>query len=80
MCKLGVRMSNNPEKYLGLLTMVRRTKKNAFVNLKERFINIIKAWSVRNLSIGGKEVFIKSTLQVIPIYAMQCFFMPISLC
>ncbi|KAH1106956.1 hypothetical protein J1N35_010724 [Gossypium stocksii] len=35
---LGVRVSNNPEKYLGLPTMVGRRKKWAFIELKERFI------------------------------------------
>lgn len=31
-------MSNNLEKYLGLPTIVRRRKKNAFVDIKEKFI------------------------------------------
>lgn len=39
----------------------------------------MKFWSIRNLSIEGNEVFIKSVLQVIPTYAMQCFKLPVSL-
>ncbi|KAA3474262.1 reverse transcriptase [Gossypium australe] len=35
---LRVRISNNPEKYLGLPTMVGRRKKQSFSNLNERFI------------------------------------------
>lgn len=36
----------------------------------------IKRWSARFLSIGGREVFIKSVLQVIPTYSMTCFLLP----
>lgn len=53
---LGVRIANNPEKYLGLLTMVGRRKKNAFVEIKEIFLTKAKSWSIRNLPIRGKEV------------------------
>ncbi|KAA3486628.1 reverse transcriptase [Gossypium australe] len=35
---LWVRISNNPEKYLGLPTMVGRRKKHAFVDIKERCV------------------------------------------
>ncbi|KAA3479817.1 reverse transcriptase [Gossypium australe] len=31
---LGVRISNNPERYLGLPTVVKRRKKHAFVDIK----------------------------------------------
>ncbi|KAA3479803.1 reverse transcriptase [Gossypium australe] len=71
--ELGVRIANNLEKYLGLPTMVGRRKKNAFVEIKERLLTKIKSWSNRNLSLGGKEVFIKSILHAILIYTMQCF-------
>ncbi|KAA3473128.1 reverse transcriptase [Gossypium australe] len=67
---LGVRVSNNPEKYLGLPTMIGRRKKHAFVDIKERFLKALQNWSLRLLSAGGKEVFLKSILQAIPIYAM----------
>ncbi|KAA3463975.1 reverse transcriptase [Gossypium australe] len=77
---LGVRISNNPEKYLGLPTMVGRRKKHAFVEIKEHCVKLLSSWSMRFLSSGGKEVFLKSVLQAIPIYAMQCFKLPISFC
>lgn len=40
----------------------------------------IYGWSPVFLSQGGKEVFIKSALQVISTYAITCFLLPKSLC
>ncbi|KAA3484776.1 reverse transcriptase [Gossypium australe] len=77
---LGVRMATNPEKYLGLPNMVGRKKKESFQKLLDRISMRIEGWSNRMLSQGGKEVFIKSVLQAIPIFAMSCFLLPISLC
>lgn len=76
----GVWISINPKKYLGLPTMIGRRKKGAFLELKERFIQKSKNWSIRNLSFGGKENFIKSILQALLIYAMQCFKLPVLFC
>ncbi|KAA3468918.1 reverse transcriptase [Gossypium australe] len=77
---LGVRVAPNPEKYLGLPIMVGRKKSWAFANFADRFRKRIEGWSLCYLSIGGKEVFIKSVLQAIPLYAMQYFLMPKSFC
>ncbi|KAA3456692.1 reverse transcriptase [Gossypium australe] len=77
---LGVRVAHNPEKYLGLPMMVGRKKSWAFANFADRFRKRIEGWSLRYLSIGGKEIFIKSVLQAIPLYAMQCFLMSKSFC
>ncbi|KAG8473535.1 hypothetical protein CXB51_035829 [Gossypium anomalum] len=52
---LGVLISNNPERYLGLPTMVGRRKKQAFSEMKDRFAKLINNWSVRVLSYGEKE-------------------------
>ncbi|XP_038997132.1 uncharacterized protein LOC120121932 [Hibiscus syriacus] len=77
---LGVESSANPEKYLGLPAIVGRARKGAFANLKDKFGSGIQSWNVRVLSQGGKEVFIKSVLQAIPMYAINCFLLPETLC
>ncbi|KAA3485159.1 reverse transcriptase [Gossypium australe] len=77
---LGVREATNPEKYLGLPMMVGRRKRWAFANFIDRFRKRIDSWKFRFLSMGGKEVFIKAILQAIPIYVIQCFELPKSLC
>ncbi|XP_012435546.1 uncharacterized protein LOC105762197 [Gossypium raimondii] len=77
---LGVRLASNLEKYLGFPMMVGRRKKWAFANFVDRFKKRIEGWSLRYLSMGGNEVFIKSVLQAISIYAMQCFLLPKTLC
>lgn len=58
--------------------MVGHRKKNTFIDIKEKFVQKMKAWSVRNLSISGKEIFLKAILQAIPSYSMKCFKLPSS--
>ncbi|KAH1121340.1 hypothetical protein J1N35_004500 [Gossypium stocksii] len=77
---MGVRSSSNLEKYLGLLNVVGKRKKESFQNIKDRIQQRINNWSIRFLSQGGKEIFIKSMLQAIPTYAITCFLLPKSLC
>ncbi|KAA3462939.1 reverse transcriptase [Gossypium australe] len=48
---LGVRVSSNLEKYLGLLTLIGRSKKEAFVTFKERELKCAASFD------RGKEVF-----------------------
>ncbi|XP_012477839.2 uncharacterized protein LOC105793478 [Gossypium raimondii] len=77
---LGVSWASNPDKYLGLPMMVGRKKKWAFSNFVDRFRKRISGWSIRYLSMGGKEVFIKAVLQALPIYVMQYFELPKTFC
>ncbi|KAA3486342.1 reverse transcriptase [Gossypium australe] len=77
---LGVRSSNNPERYLGLPNVVGRKKKESFQILKDKMKQRIDHWSTRHLSQGGKEIFIKSILQAIPTYTMACFLLPKTFC
>ncbi|KAH1057471.1 hypothetical protein J1N35_035536 [Gossypium stocksii] len=50
---LGVKISNNPKKYMGLPTMVGRPKKHAFTDIKERFLKLLNNWSLQLLSARG---------------------------
>ncbi|XP_052484776.1 uncharacterized protein LOC105795648 [Gossypium raimondii] len=59
---LGVHHADNWEKYLGLPCMVGRNKKWAFASLRDKIQSQISSWSARLLSMGSKEVFIKSIL------------------
>lgn len=77
---LGMRISTNAERYLGLPNIVGRNKRQAFMSIKEKFRARIEGWSMRTLSLGGKTVFIRLVLQAITIYSMSCLLMPNSLC
>ncbi|KAG8483579.1 hypothetical protein CXB51_023543 [Gossypium anomalum] len=57
---LGVRCSTDPERYLGLPNLVGRKKRASFQILKDRMQQRIDNWSIKHLSQGGKEVFIKA--------------------
>ncbi|GMI76000.1 hypothetical protein HRI_001269300 [Hibiscus trionum] len=73
---LGVTAQGNPEKYLGLPSMVGRNKKLSLAYLRDRCKQKVQSWNVQPLSMGGKEVFIKVVLQSIPVFAMSCFLLP----
>ncbi|KAA3458458.1 reverse transcriptase [Gossypium australe] len=47
---LGVRVTTNPERYLGLPNMISRRKKESFQNLLDRISKRIDGWSNRMLS------------------------------
>ncbi|KAH1039055.1 hypothetical protein J1N35_040798 [Gossypium stocksii] len=70
---LGVWVATNPEKYLGLPMMIGRKKRWAFANFVDLFRKRMDGW-------GLCYVFIKSILQAIPVYVMQCFALPKMLC
>ncbi|XP_042953504.1 uncharacterized protein LOC122290052 [Carya illinoinensis] len=67
---------NNYNRYLGLPTIVGRSKYNTFKSLKEKVWRRVNSWKHRFLSSAGKEILIKSVLQAIPTYAMSVFKMP----
>ncbi|KAA3482175.1 reverse transcriptase [Gossypium australe] len=52
---LGVRRACNLEKYLGLPMMVGRRKTWAFADFIDRFRKRVTGWTLRFLSMGGKE-------------------------
>ncbi|GAU46451.1 hypothetical protein TSUD_402180 [Trifolium subterraneum] len=65
--------------YLGLPSMIGRSKKAIFSYIKDRIWKKMNSWRGRALSKAGKEVMIKSVLQAIPSYVMSMFILPSSL-
>ncbi|CAJ2655005.1 unnamed protein product [Trifolium pratense] len=70
---LGVQAVLGTGKYLGLPSMVGRSKKETFNYIKDRVWRKINSWSSKCLSKAGREVLIKSVLQAIPSYVMSIF-------
>jgi hypothetical protein len=68
------------EKYLGMPSDVGRSKSGAFKYLKDKVWKKVLGWMEQLLSIGGKEILIKSIAQAVPTFSMSCFKLPRGLC
>ena len=78
--KFGAQVIKQHEKYLRLLSLVGRSKRNTFNDIKEKLKKNLAGWKEKLLSKAGKEVLIKVVAQAIPTYIMSCFKVPDSLC
>lgn len=67
-------------KYLGLPSLVGKSKKTVFNYLKDRIWSKIQNWNTKLLSRAGKAVLLRNVAQTIPAYTMSCFLIPKSLC
>ena len=76
----GARVIRPYESYLGLPSLVGRSKRNTFAQLKQRISNKLAGWKEKSLSSAGKEVLIKAVAQAMPSYTMSCFKLPDKLC
>ncbi|KAL2937830.1 hypothetical protein RDABS01_021279 [Bienertia sinuspersici] len=64
-------------KYLGVPTILGRSKKVIFESLLERIRKKIRGWKEQFLSRAGKEVLLKSVIQAIPTYIMSMYKIPV---
>jgi len=78
--ELQMREVAQQEKYLGLPMYMGRSKKGAFLALKDRIGRQLAGWMNRLVSWAGREVLIKAVAQAIPTYAMSIFKLPKDLC
>ena len=76
----GAEVIKQHEKYLGLPSLVGRSKRNTFQQVKERLANKLSGWKEKLLSGAGKEVLIKAVAQAIPAHTMSCFLLQANLC
>lgn len=68
------------EKYLGLPVYVGRSKKKAFLPIKDRIEKRLSSWMDKFVSWAGRKVLIKAVAQAIPTYAMSVFKFPKEMC
>ena len=78
--RFGAQIIRQHKKYLGLLSLVGRNKRNTFNAVKEKLATKLAGWKEKLLSKAGKEILIKTIAQAIPTYTMSCFKIPNSLC
>ena len=77
---LGPMNDSRHAKYLGLPSIIGRSKKQIFAKIRENVGKKLAGWKGKLLSMGGKEILIKAVAQAIPSYTMSCFLLPMSLC
>lgn len=63
-------------KYLGLLMIVRHSKYNTFIGLKDKIWKKVHNWTSRLLSQVGREILNKAMLQSILVFTMSVFLLP----
>lgn len=78
--RLGVSEVEQHKKYLGLPTLIGKSKKKVFGIILERVHKKLKGWKDKLLSKAEKEVLLKAVIQAIPSYAMSYFLFPSTLC
>jgi hypothetical protein len=78
--ELEVQNETLSAKYLGMPSDVGRSKNGAFKYLKDRVWKKVLGWLEQLLSVGGKEILIKSVAHAVPTFSMSCFKLPRGLC
>jgi len=77
---LGPMSDSWHSKYLGLPSIIGKSKTEVFVEIKERVGKKLLGWKNKMLSIGDKEILIKAVAQAISTCTMSCFQLPMGLC
>jgi hypothetical protein len=70
---IGIESEALSERYLGLPTVIGRSKEGSFKHIRERSWGKIKGLKGQGMSKEGRSILVKSILQAVPTYAMSCF-------
>ena len=73
---LNIMTESLSNKYLGLPAMVGADRSDCFRHLIDRVNSRINGCKEKLLSLGGKEILMKSIAQAVPVYAMTVFKIP----
>lgn len=77
---IGVFNGIENSRYLGLPSLIGRSKETVFRYLKDKVWQKIQNWNSKLLSKAGKTILLKNVAQAIPAYTMSCFMLPKTLC
>ena len=70
---LGVEVTNGNSYYLGLPSVLSRSKRVIFGFLKDRLRKRLSSWQIKLFSRAGKSILIKTVAQALPTYSMGVF-------
>lgn len=73
-------MIKQHETYLGLPSLIGRSKTSSFAQLKTKVTHKLTRWKEKLLSTASKEVLIKVVAQVAPTYTIRCFKLAANIC
>jgi len=77
---MNIMIESLSDKYLGLPVMVGADRSDCFHHVIDRVNSRINGWKGKLLSLGGKEILIKSIAQAAPVYEMMVFKIPKNIC
>ncbi|KAL8121460.1 hypothetical protein AgCh_018259 [Apium graveolens] len=78
--KLHFNEANENISYLGIPSLITRSKSAVFGYVKEKLQDRVHGWDKKQISKGGKEILIKSVGQTHPNYTMIVFLLPVETC
>ena len=77
---LNLMQDSRHSKYLGLPSIIGKSKNEIFAEIKEKVGRKLSGWKEKMLSMGDKEILIKVVAQAVPTYTMSYFLLPKGLC
>lgn len=76
---VGIFSPLNTGRYLGLPSLIGRSKKQVFSILKDKMWTRIQTWLNKPHSKAEREILIKCAAQALPVYYMSVFMLPVSI-
>ncbi|XP_061370519.1 uncharacterized protein LOC133313201 [Gastrolobium bilobum] len=77
---LGIGITPDLGKYLGVPLFHKRVTKNTFRNVLDRVQGRLSRWNQSSLTLAGRATLAKSVLESLPVYPMQAAVLPKGIC